>query len=279
MAIGALLTRDDRACGRLDDHGRTDIYRVGGPTRPATGRGGPALLVVGRRWARSPRFIGVCRCSSNSHCRGSAPTIAAESSTAAACPGADRPGAAATPRTAYYAWSRAWCRWRLSAEMPERPSGDLRQPRAPVHPRDRRRTDTGSDHSVAEVDVVGALFLGNKALVAIGEAVGRLLGRSVLVPGLYQGLDDALEQPRPASVLVVNRTAGVHDVAGPGRARTLRSQVARDGYAGLRDPEVRVRPGRAPGRGGPPLRGCLARAAHRGAPGRSAGPAAKSASV
>jgi hypothetical protein len=71
-------------------------------------------------------------------------------------------------------------------------------------------------------------------------------------------------------VLVVDRTAGVHDEAGPGRARTLRSQVEQDGYAGLRDPKSGYalaglldaapsttwmpRPGCSPRHSGPPSR-------------------------
>ena len=79
----------------------------------------------------------------------------------------------------------AWCRWRLSAEMAEGPSGDLRESPAPVHSRKRERIGTGSEHTgLPEVDVVGAVVLGKKSLVTVGEAVGCLLCRAMLVPGL-----------------------------------------------------------------------------------------------
>jgi hypothetical protein len=86
-----------------------------------------------------------------------------------------------------------------------------------VHPRNRLGTDAGTDDTgLSKVDVLGAVVLDKAAPVTLGEAFGCLPRRLLLVTGLHQRLGDALEQPRPPTVLVVDGTAGVDHERGTG---------------------------------------------------------------
>src|SRR3954465_11649704 len=91
-----------------------------------------------------------------------------------------------------------------------------------MHPaRWRRAAARGELAGTAEVDVGGAVLLGEQPAVALGQAAYHVLHGAVLFAVPDQGLAEASEQPRPTAVLVVDGATGMHREPRTGRVLDL----------------------------------------------------------